>query len=375
MIKTRKQGVYYNDLKNGDKVFYIKYSLDNKQYKTRLGTDRDGWSTHKAYRERERRISNSIVNNPIVNSMTLNKAYEAYVESIAHKTDSYNTRCRYNTHIRNVLGAYKLQDIKPIMILDFKATLSTNPSKKTGKILAKRTRNGLFDLINQIYNFHIRIENYKGDSPATPKLVERYKENNTRLGFLSKDDYNSLIDRIEHRAEYYENTKPYITKQLLLFVKLGVTTGARRGTLLTIQKKDINFKDNTIALYNHKLGRAYQGYIHPNIKDWLIESLSDMDDESYVIGGKRKILAPTTISKKLQPILNDLFNVGVTDRRYRIVIHSLRHTFGSWLAQANTSLYQIMKLLDHSRIEQTQMYSKLLPNSGANEVSKIDILG
>ena len=90
------------------------------------------------------------------------------------------------------------------------------------------------------------------------------------------------------------------------------------------------------------------------------------------MGVKKKQLCASTISKKLQPILNDLFNVGVTDRRERIVLHSLRHTFGSWLAQANTSLYQIMKLLDHSQISQTQMYAKLLPNSGLEEVTKLD---
>ena len=32
-----------------------------------------------------------------------------------------------------------------------------------------------------------------------------------------------------------------------------------------------------------------------------------------------------------------------------------------------------MKLMDHSQIMQTQMYAKLLPNSGADEVAKLKI--
>ena len=126
-------------------------------------------------------------------------------------------------------------------------------------------------------------------------------------------------------------------------------------------------------MFNHKVGRPYQGYIHPSIKAWLRGTIDDLEDEKYVIGGKSQSLSPSTISKRLQPILNDLFNEGVSDRKERIVLHSFRHTFGSWLAQSNTSLYQIMKLLDHSQISQTQMYAKLLPNSGADEVSKLDI--
>jgi integrase len=373
MVKTIKQGVFYQTLNNGNKSFYIKYSLNNKQYKAKLGLDIDGWTAHKAYKEREKRISNNISSVSENCSLTFEEAFNNYINNISHKSDCYNTISRYNVNLKNDIGHLKLHQIKPMLLLKVKERLSTQPSKKTNEILAKRTINGLFDLINQVYNFHIRIEYYKGESPSTPKLVERYKNNNTRLGFLSKEDYDKLIFRIYNRHLFYINTRPYITEQLLWFVKLAVTTGARRGTLITIKKKDICFDKNTIALYNHKLKRAYQGYIHPSIKNDLSIYLDTLTIDCHIIGGKPKQLSPSTISKKLQPILNDLFNVGVTDRKYKIVLHSLRHTFGSWLAQANTSLYHIMKLMDHSRIEQTQMYSKLLPNSGAEEVSKIDI--
>ncbi len=373
MIKTTKQGVFYKVLHNGNKSFYIKYSLNNKQYKVKLGLDIDGWTAYKAYKEREKRISTNVKSVSDNCSLTFNEAFNNYIKNISHKSDCYNTISRYNVNLKNEIGHLRLNHIKPMLLLQLKEKLSTQPSKKTNEILAKRTINGLFDLINQVYNFHIRIQYYKGESPSTPNLVERYKNNNTRLGFLSKEDYDKLIYRLENRPQFYINTRPHITEQLLWFVKIAVTTGARRGTIITIKKKDISFEKNTIALYNHKLKRAYQGYVHPSIKNELYIYLETLTNESYIIGGKSKQLSPSTISKKLQPILNDLFNVGVTDRKYKIVLHSLRHTFGSWLAQANTSLYQIMKLLDHSRIEQTQMYSKLLPNSGAEEVSKINI--
>ena len=373
MNKTSKVGVYTTNLKNGNTVFYLKYRIYSKQYKQKVGTDKEGWTVNKAYKELQKRISNNLGSAINRSSITLTDAFDSYIESISHKSDCYNTKSRYKTNIKDVLGHIRLKDITPLMLLKFKSKLATDISEKTGKVLASRTVDGMLDLINQIYNFHIRVQSYSGKSPATPKLVSRLNEDNSRKGFLSKDDYSKLIYTLEHRNELYINTRPHITEQLLLFVKLGVTTGARRGTLLTIRKKDINFDTNTINLYNHKVKRPYQGYIHPSIKEFLRVEIEHLEDENYVIGGKSKSLCHNTISKRLQPILNDLFNDGVIDRRERIVLHSLRHTFGSWLAQSNTSLYQIMKLMDHSQISQTQMYAKLLPNSGADEVSKLDI--
>ena len=102
MVKTIKQGVFYTLLKNGNKSFYIKYSLSNKQYKIKLGLDTDGWTAHKAFKEREKRLSNSIKTVSNATSITLDVAFDKYIESIAQKTDCYNTKSRYKTHIKNV---------------------------------------------------------------------------------------------------------------------------------------------------------------------------------------------------------------------------------------------------------------------------------
>ena len=103
MTRTVKQGVYYTILKNGAKSFYIKYSLNSRQYKVKLGTDKDGWSAHRAYREREKRISNEIANVTVRSSLTFDMAFDTYIESISQKTDCYNTKSRYNTHLKNVI--------------------------------------------------------------------------------------------------------------------------------------------------------------------------------------------------------------------------------------------------------------------------------
>ena len=97
----------------------------------------------------------------------------------------------------------------------------------------------------------------------------------------------------------------------------------------------------------------------------------NMNSEYYIFGKKDKPYHRATINKRLQPILNRLFNEEVTDRRERVVVHTLRHTFGSWLAQQGNSLYIICKLMDHKDLSQTQVYSKLTPDSGNKFIEKI----
>jgi len=56
------------------------------------------------------------------------------------------------------------------------------------------------------------------------------------------------------------------------------------------------------------------------------------------------------------------FNEGITDRRDKLVFHSLRHTYGSWLAMQGTTILIIKELLGHKKIEMTMRYAHLLPD-------------
>ena len=69
---------------------------------------------------------------------------------------------------------------------------------------------------------------------------------------------------------------------------------------------------------------------------------------------------PHTFTKAVNILgLND----GITDPRFKVVIHTLRRTFCSWLASQNVPLYTIGKLVGHTSLRSTQRYAKLSPDA------------
>jgi len=55
-------------------------------------------------------------------------------------------------------------------------------------------------------------------------------------------------------------------------------------------------------------------------------------------------------------------NNGVTDPRQKVVFHTLRHTFASWLVEQGIDLYSVKELMGHGTLAMTERYSHLSPD-------------
>ena len=56
-------------------------------------------------------------------------------------------------------------------------------------------------------------------------------------------------------------------------------------------------------------------------------------------------------------------NKDISDGRQKVVFHTLRHTFASWLVQKGTPLYTVAELMGHTSLEMTQRYAHLAPDT------------
>lgn len=372
MEKTKFTGVYKRTSNDGITVYYIKYSLKNKQHLEKVGTSVEGITATYAAKMRAKRTSIDRLKDdaPMVikqKQMTFNEAFELYIKSIEGKSDTENTKNRYKNHVAPYFANFRIDDITPKVVEDFREK-ARNKKKDNKTFYAPKTINDWINIVGTVFNFLIAKRDLKLSNPAHAAKVEREKIDNDRERYLELKEIDRLWDYLNNRVgtEY----RGYVTEYMKVFLALSLSTGARLSSVLSIAKSDINLDTNTISIKNHKSNRTYHGFIHPAFKDIIEKRMEQLSPIDYLISGTPNILSRNAPYKVFQPIFDELFNQGLKpdDRKRRVVIHTLRHTFASQLAIAGTPIYTIMKLMDHADINQTIRYAKLSPENGKNSV-------
>jgi integrase len=360
MIKTKKTGVYYNEIEDKNKVYYFTYNdiNDNKKKKwIKVGKYSEGIREINAFNLRNEQISKMkhgkditvITTKKKKDLITLNHLANRYFED---KKSSNERVQKYNNHIKPLIGNKQIENITKIAI-----------KKVINKVLdlgrSNGTANSVLSLISTIINHNIKQHDLKIINPCIG--ISKLKADNKREKFLTTDEINQLKDEI--KENFFVN----------LFVEFALTTGGRLETILHIQKKDINLENKTINLNNLKTKRRYTGFLQDKLIAILKEYLPTLKANDYVVtqkGLQEKKADHKQIHRRIKPILDRLFNKGLKDDDItnRAVIHTLRHTFASHLAINETPIFTIQKLLDHNDIKQTLRYAKLAPDSGKNNV-------
>jgi integrase len=359
-IKSKKYtGVYLNKLADGDVSYSVIYKdEEGKTQRFTVGKKSAGITETYAYNKRNEFINKiklgeeptAIANKKRKNIITLDSVAMANYELKAkHNRNNNEARRRYEIHISPILGK---RDIKTISSADAEKlqTLKLNE-------LAPKTVNNIMGELSSIMNYAIDQEIITTLNPL--KKVKSLKVDNARERYLTKNEVSLLLEQAKD------------DEQLYVFFLLALTTGARVGAIAKLTPRDINFETKTINMLDEKNNERYTAFL--------------CDDELEVL--LRKRIAATKLDKpflkeransitdqlkdKAKKILNSLFNEGITDPKYRVVVHTLRHTFASHLAINGTPIFTIQKLLNHKDINMTLRYAKLAPDSGRESIMKL----
>ena len=124
----------------------------------------------------------------------------------------------------------------------------------------------------------------------------------------------------------------------------------------------------SLHLTDFKNKSTYRSFFSGQLIDILTHEIKHLKQDDLLL-----TISARTLRRKMKKILDTLFNqeLSKSDRKNRVVVHTLRHTFASHLAINGTSIFIIQKLLNHKDIKQTMRYAKLAPDSGRNDVTQI----
>jgi integrase len=356
-IKTKFQGVFYREsTTNGkpDKTYYILIKeKGNKLIEVKIGKFSEGIREAYCNVKRNEMLTKSRLGEPVkvkhskkekTNFTDLADAYFK-TRKIGRTTDA-DKNVKKN-HLDPYFKELDMDVLDKDTFLDFKILKL--------KTLSPKSVNNILTLLSSILNYAYKNEMLKNDYV---KFIKKESVDNARERFLSIDEIKKL----------YEAVKAKNDDMLYLFVRIALSTGARVGSIMTIEHKDIDFAHNFITIKDHKNNSTYSAFLNQDVRELLIEYI-----EKNGIKTKLFPVWDSTIAKPLREIFSKLFNAGLNkkDSKNRVVIHTLRHTFASHLAIQGTPIFTIQKLLNHRDIKMTMRYAKLSPDSGRDSVASL----
>ncbi len=357
---TKHAGVFYKEIisdsnKVIDKVFIIRYVDENgKERQKKIGTYKEGIREDYCKKLRDEIITKIRLGEDLPH--VARKKELLYFDDMAEKYFEYKAtrvkdvnkeKARYENHIKKHLGGkvannITIEDVEKLQ-------------QQYQKTFAPSTVNHLIFLISTIFKYSIKKQFFKGLNPASS--VDGVKVDNKRERYLTIEEVNKLLDMSKQNSF-----------EVWLFVKLSLTTGARVGTIMSIKAKDINIDNNSVTLNDHKNTKTYTGFYDDELKEVLASRIQELKPNDSILNHHR-----ITIEARLRAILDLLFNMELEsdDRKNRVVIHTLRHTFASHLAIQGTDILTIKNLLNHKTIDMTMRYAHLSPNQGKKAVKSL----
>lgn len=237
--------------------------------------------------------------------------------------------------------------------------LTTLNKNTIGEYLARRIQHTSVyaarkDFINLSASFNWAVRNgYLLANPcsgvAKPRIPEKLPN------FFTEAEFEKLLNSIHNQD----------MKDLVAF---AVNTGLRQMELLTLEWRQVNLNSRMIVLDNH-------GHITKGKK---IRSVP-LNEEAMSVLMSRKIKSPGDIVFTFDGQIGEQHLVSQKFKRCvkrakinpKLNFHSLRHTFASWLVQRGVSIYQVSRLLGHSSVNITAIYSHLQPDDLRESVEKL----
>lgn len=344
-ITSKKyEGVRSKTLNDGDIAYYVRYTdKEGTRKEVKVGNKSEGWSEKRASLRRGE-LQNQTIESAH-KKVLFDEVAQDFLElqKLHIKGGSYLSYRAKAQHLSHFIGKKELKAITLKDLNDMIKTLSENKAPKT--------INSILDFAKGVFSFAKKeygIENKAIDD------VKRFKINNNRERFLSLVEIKKLEDSVQN------------DEALKIFVSLALSTGARLMGIINITKKDIDLEKNEVIINDFKNNSKYIAFLNNKTKSIIKKRIEHIGDDERVVPKGRRLIV-----EALRPILNNLFNEGVADRKQKVVIHTLRHTFASHLAIKGVPIQIIQKLLNHKDIKMTMRYAHLMPQSGKEYVENL----
>jgi integrase len=382
------EGIYKKTLKNGDVSWYRKMRVNNVSTWVKIGSKNK--NNLKGIKDvisfinqnNELKIENEEVKSPIEKVPTLNELAKIYFDNrtkiqkskiiqehthlsleeidklVLTKQKLYNIRKEINTYKKNIEKT-KIAKM-PLDMINSKA-LNNFMREDFGFLkISQKTKWNIITQLKTIVNFAIQQELItKIINPFNSQIVKVKNPKKMRNRVLNEEELTKLLQEAKKN-----------NRNVYMPIYLALLTAGRANTILNIRKKDIDLKNKTIYLNNIKASKKYTLELNEGAIKWFKKVLQDYENDEYLVRCERiefrKIpyRPMRKLPQKVFDIMDTLFNKHLNkmdngDRDNVVNFHSIRRSVATNLVKNGATLYDVMKFLDHSSVQQTEKYLNL----------------
>jgi len=329
--------------------------------------------------------------NPDLSSQSLTMAMNTWLWNIekysGNKSSSFERyEGIYRNYIRDAgIGLLKISDIKKLAIQK-----CYNDLKDSGKSYSQLKN--LHKLLNKFFGY-AETEGYVIKNPCKglklPKDDEDdLDEEDTVVETFDNDEIITLVDSIG-------------SKKLKYIVMFALLTGLRQGEILALDRKDIINKATAKVNKTLRSSKIYgeDGKNHYELKITKPKTKASKREvplpvtlkpelkrlENLVAEEKLRLGEAYTENSLLFPSETGTFmdaknlqrswkraldNANIPYRKF----HALRHTYATRLFENGTSILTVSRLLGHSSIKTTEIYTHVLKDIKVKEVECLDAI-
>jgi len=376
--RSNSVGLYQNELKNGDIAYYYTLKINGKLKWFKVGTYKNGYRVEDARKARNEHINkiNNIEVKEDIQALGRKKQTIPLYDEVMQEYIDYNLKHKIKTKTyKNYLGNY-IKRVKPFIghmsidkvrkedIVDLLHRHRKDPNEP----LSPKSLNTMLDVIRMVYKYARENKKYMGEDVTA--TIPKFKVDNARLRYLSKEEISTLLSYTKKNVR---------DRNVYMCILLALLTGARFNVVVNIKVSDIDLKNRTIRLFDEKgsKDKEYLGYINDKYYEEIkaqVEYAKSLDSKLILTDLSKDKYRARYYSRKIQPIFDELFNEGLDkkDTKNRVVPHTLRHTFGSQLVINSVDIYTVQKLMNHKDLSMTMRYAKLNDKVKKDGVNRLD---
>lgn len=286
--------------------------------------------------------------------------FEEYAK-INLRNTSFERMKQLTARVYPAIGHLRLDKITGRHIQQFINDLINSTSERTGRPLARKTVIHHLSFISDVFSYAVKMDMLTYN-PCRKVTVPKGEAK-------EKDIYT--IEKITRIFELLDGEN--VPTKFRVFFKLAVYSGYRRGELLGLEWKDVDFENNTIKVrrtsnYTAKKGiytdttktkKSQRTQKYPQyVMDMLWELRKEQDEQCARMGDKWQDYDRLFIKWDGSPMNNNTpyfwFKEFCEKNSIRFCdIHSLRHLHASLLINAGVDVVAVSGDLGHSQVSTT----------------------